>query len=347
MTQAFPTIAADPGDRSRTGFRHSQQMATGEPGPAHADREVGRTAGRRPFCAAVSRANGEPLGATASRIDHWILVEYRGAWRRDVLRGSLLSARLKDHLREQLELLRPARLLFVKQPGRRVEDGRRAFLVSSKPDEERLLGLEVEHPDDLHGVDLADALAGDPSPFGPIAHPLLVVCTHGKRDRCCALHGRPLYDALVASAPGVEVWQSSHVGGDRFAGNVVALPHGLFYGRVEPGDVPGLLATLTAGRIDLGRYRGRSAFSFPVQAAELALRESEGLPGVCDLVLLGSTRLGDEAWRIRFRTPDGATHSLDVAAEAGEPELLTCEATEPRRPRRYRVTAHRATLGRL
>jgi len=298
---------------------------------------VERAKRRRPFCSDVSRANAEPLDATASRIDQWVLVEYRGAWRRDVLGGSLLSQRLKDHLRQQLEALRPSRLLFVKQPARRAESGRKVFFARSRPGEEQLVGLEVEHYDDLCGVDLTSAVP----PGKPAPHPLLVVCTHGKRDRCCARDGRPLYDALRdAETPG-EVWQSTHVGGDRFAGNVVALPSGTFHGRVEPGDVPHLLAALVEGRVDLERYRGRSAYSFAAQAAERTLRETEDLLGLDDLVLLGSEHGGDETWRVRFRTPDGATHRLDVVAELGEPELLTCDAAEARRPRRYRVTAHR------
>ncbi len=301
---------------------------------------------RRPFCADLSRTREEPLGATASRIDHWILVEYRGAWRRDILGGSLLSPRVKAHLREHLELLRPARLLFVKQPERRAESGRRVFLASTTPGAGRLLGLDVEHQDDLHDVDLAGALAGGDGPFRPLADPVLVVCTHGKRDRCCARYGVPLYDALRAAAPPGEVWQSTHVGGDRFAGNVVALPQGTFHGRVAPDDVPGLLKAMARNRVDLDRYRGRSAYSFAVQAAEQALRETENLLGLDDLVLLGSEHRGDEAWRVRFRTPDGATHRLDVVEDLGEPELLTCEAAEPRASRHLRVAAHRTTRAR-
>lgn len=296
---------------------------------------------RRPFCSAISRALGEPLAATASRVDHWIVIEYRGAWRRDVLGGSLLSPLLKAHLREQLHALRPSRLLFVRRPDRRAESGRRVFLASSTPGAERLLGVEVEHQDDLREVDLAAALGDGPARWEAVRRPLLVVCTHGKRDRCCARYGRPLYDALCAAAPAAEVWQSTHVGGDRFAGNVVSLPHGTYHGRVEPGDVPGLVAATAAGRVDLDRYRGRSAYSFPVQAAERALREAEGLLHVDDLSLVASERRGDDAWRIRFHTPDGATHRFDVVAEPGDAELLTCDADEPRRPRHYRVTAHR------
>lgn len=300
--------------------------------------DVERPARGRPFCAAVSRANGEPLGATASRIDHWLLVEYRAAWRRDVLGGSLLSARLKDHLRAQLDALRPSRLLFVKQPKRRAETRRRVFFARSRPGEEQLVGLEVEHHDDLCGIDLTSAVP----PGEPLEHPLLVVCTHGKRDRCCAREGRPLYDALRDTGAPVEVWQSTHVGGDRFAGNVVVLPQSLFYGRVGPDDAGPLLAAHASGRLDLGHYRGRGTFPFPVQAAERALREATGLTGIDDLALLGHERRGDDTWRVRFESPDGATHRLDVVAELAEPEYLTCDAAEPRRPRRYRVTGHRA-----
>ena len=39
----------------------------------------------RPFCAEVSSAAAESLAATASRIDHWLLVEYSGMWPHDPL----------------------------------------------------------------------------------------------------------------------------------------------------------------------------------------------------------------------------------------------------------------------
>lgn len=300
------------------------------------------TPARPPFCSATASERGEPLAATASRVDHWLLVEYRGGWTRDVLSGSLLSPELKEHLRAQLASLGHARLHFVKQPERRLQPGRRVFFAGSRPGAERLFALEVEHQDDLREVDFAAALAGDGAPGTPAAGPLLVVCTHGKRDRCCARHGRPLYDALRREADPDLVWQSTHVGGDRFAGSVVLLPHGLYYGRVGPGDVGGLLAAQASGRVDLGRYRGRSAYSFPVQAAEQALRESEGLLGIDDIALVGSARRGEGAWTVRFRTPVGAVHEVDVSAtHAPEAAYLTCTSAEPQYARRHVAAAHR------
>jgi hypothetical protein len=296
---------------------------------------------RRAFCSETSRERAEPLGATASRVDHWVLVEYRGGWRRDLVDGSLLSAELKAHLREQRDALGHARLLFVRKPERRDEAGRRVFLGRSQPGEERFLELEVEHQEDLRGLDLAASLASG-SPGTPVDGPLFLVCTHGKRDRCCARYGRPLYDALRERAAPDRVWQSSHVGGDRFAGNVVVLPHGLYYGRVGSGDVDGLLAAQAAGSVVLDRFRGRSSYAFPVQAAEQAIRESAGLVGIGDVAFLGSRRLGDGITRARFEAPGATIHEVDVVGTLDdEPAFLTCGSDEPRRARRCRVVRHR------
>jgi hypothetical protein len=296
----------------------------------------------RALCAAVSSANAEPLAATASRIDNWIVLEYRGLWDRDVLGGSLLSDELKGHLREQLHLLGPSRLLFVKKPDRRAHVRRQVWFGASTPGAERFYHLEVDHLNDLQDFDFAGSLAGDGLPGVPLDHPLLVVCTHGKRDRCCAKNGRPLYDALRREAEADWVWQSTHVGGDRFAGNVVVLPQALYYGRVETGDAPLLLEAHAAGRVDLERYRGRAAYTFPVQAAEHAIREAEGLDGIGDLVFVRCERRGDDAWCVRFRVADGAQREVDVVAEeAGEPVYLTCGAAQPTRPRHFTATAIR------
>jgi len=295
----------------------------------------------RALCAAVSSANAEPLAATASRIDSWILLEYRGMWDRDVLGASLLPDELKRHIREQLHELRPSRLLFVRKPERRAHARRRVWFGTSRPGEERFFQLEVDHLEDLREFDFAAALAGGATPGVPLGHPLLVVCTHGKRDRCCAKSGRPLYDALRRATESDRVWQSTHVGGDRFAGNVVVFPHGLYYGRVGPGAVDALLEANADGRVDLEHYRGRAAYAFPVQAAEHAIREAEGLLGIRDLTLVSFRATAEDRWRVRFRA-EAAVHEVDVEAVlADEPVYLTCGAAEPTRPRRFCATAIR------
>src|SRR4029079_10991680 len=123
---------------------------------------------------------------------------------------------------------------------------------------------EIEAYDELLDLDLT--VPGSE----PVGRPLLIVCTHGKHDPCCARYGRPLYAALEGQADDGWVWQSSHVGGDRFAGNVVVLPEGLYFGRVEPADAWSLLDEYLAGPVDVQHSRGRACHTLSEQAADTA-----------------------------------------------------------------------------
>ena len=291
---------------------------------------------KRELCADVSGAAHEDLGATASRIDRWVLVEYRGLWDRDVLGGSLLSQALKEHLRDQLRKLGHSRLLFIKRPERRSHKRRMLYVGSCRPGDERFYGLEFDNHDDLVGYDFASALLEGSTPGVPVEHPLFVVCTHGKRDRCCAVYGRPLYDALQGELDEDWVWQATHVGGDRFAGNVVVLPGGLYFGRVRPEAAAPLADKYLADEIDLEHYRGRCWYPFPAQAAEHTLRVELGLTGIRELDFAHAERDGDR-WQIAFRTRDGAVHERTVVSELGELTYMTCDADRLQRPRTYRA----------
>jgi hypothetical protein len=303
--------------------------------------------GNRPLCADVSRAHAEPLGATASRVDHWLLVEYRHLWSRDPVAGSGLPDEAKAHLRRQLRALPNARLLFVRRPGRDQPESFSVFFGRSLESERRFFRAEIASYGDLPGLDFAGALVGGAAVGDPLAHPLLVVCTHGKRDRCCAKYGRPLYDEVAAEADPDWVWQSTHVGGDRFAGNLVCLPEGLYFGRVGRPDVWSLLDEYLAGRIDLDRYRGRSCYGFAVQAAERHVREATGRTEVDALRLAHAERTGEHTWTVRFRVePRDEVHEVDVVgALADEPTHLTCASMSPQRPRRHIASAHRVLTG--
>ena len=280
----------------------------------------------RPLCAETSRADAEQLAATASRVERWLLLEYRGLWAHDAVDDSTLSAEVKAYLRAERRRSPHTRILFVRRTERRSQDGLRALVAQTTEDDRSLRRLELERYEDLLELDLATA--GD-----PVAHPLFLVCTHGKHDRCCAKYGRPLYDAVREQVDEDWVWQSTHVGGDRFAGNLVVLPDGVYYGRVEPSEAWPLLESALAGEIYLPRYRGRSCHSFPVQAAERAVREETGLLGVGDVRFVGGART-ERGWRVRLAAAK-VVYEVDVRREEGEPTHLTCSAVELRRPKRF------------
>ena len=96
----------------------------------------------------------------------------------------------------------------------------------------------------------------------------------------------PLYEALGDHLPAASLWQASHLGGHRFAPNMVVLPSGVQLGRVSVAEAAGVAAALAAGRIPLDHYRGRTLYDAPVQAAEIAVRRALALDGVGDLRLV-------------------------------------------------------------
>jgi hypothetical protein len=291
----------------------------------------------RPFCAETAREVGEPLAATASRIEHWLLIEHTSYWPYEPLDAAVFAGPLREHLSAQLDALPRARLLLVKQPGRRREGGLQVFHGRTTEAGGRFHRIEVDSHADLLDLDLARP-AGE-----PLEHPLLLVCTHGIRDRCCARFGQALLRELLREADPDWLWQATHVGGDRFAGNLVILPEGIYYGRVDRDDVAPILASHRAGRIELLRYRGRSCYPFAVQAAEGHVRRLTGLTGIADLTLLSTRRDARERFTVELLAEPAATvHEVEVGVELGEPVLLTCKADEPQRPRHYVVRAHRA-----
>lgn len=277
---------------------------------------------RRAFCSEDSRAGAEPVAATASRVDHWILVEYRGRWAHDAVDGSGLSDEVKRHLREVAAARPHTKLLFVRRPGRVATDGPVVVWGSSPERGGALFRTELRGYDDLLELDPV-------RPGEPLGHPLLLVCTHGKHDRCCARYGRPLFEALGELADEGWVWQSSHVGGDRFAGNLVVLPEGIYFGRVDPADAAAVLEEYVAGRVRLDVYRGRCAYGFAEQAAERTVRDATGLRGVDDLELVRH-----EGPLVSFRA-GGRVYDVELEPAPGELTYLTCSAEELRRPRRY------------
>jgi hypothetical protein len=219
-----------------------------------------------------------------------------------------------------------ARVLFIRRGGRRPREGLLAFVARTTATERELRRLELERYDDLIGLDFSSAGA-------PVDDPLFLVCTHGKHDRCCARFGRPLYDAVCELVDEDWAWQCSHVGGDRFAGNVVTLPDGVYSGRVEPSDVLAVVEAALQGRVHLPHYRGRSCYGFAAQAAERAVREATGLLGVDD-VLVRRLEPEGSGWRAQVSAA-GTDYDVDVRVEAGVPTHLTCATEQLKRPKRY------------
>jgi hypothetical protein len=130
--------------------------------------------------------------------------------------------------------------------------------------------------------------------------------------------------ARLATAYPDQTWECSHLGGDRFAGNVLVLPDGLGFGWVDPARAPALLDDLAHDLLDLDLLRGRATLSMPAQYAEIHLRRELAERRADAVRHTGSRRDGDEVVST-FEVAD-ATYDVRVLSTLGDPAALTCRA---------------------
>lgn len=295
------------------------------------------------YCSDLSRGFAEKTYGTASVGDVWVLIEYPFPWGVKALQDSDLSAAIKAHLTGIVKTTPRARLLFIKRD-RKPVDGLTVFVVHCREHKPTTTRLRINDYEQLLDIDLALITSrADSSEAGDSDHPLYLVCTHGRRDKCCAKFGYPLYKSL--SNTSAAVWQSSHVGGDRFAANLVCFPHGLFYAHMTEESGRLCLEEYESGRLVLDKYRGRACYQYPVQAAEYFIRTEGGIIGLDELRHLGCERRAERQWSVRFASKDGGTiyearvRSINSAFQS----YATCHATQEKSVIQYQLDDYRAT----
>ena len=179
-------------------------------------------------CSHASEAAGEPLLGTASTITNWLLVEHPGPWGERALHGARLPDGLGATLLGRERELR-IRVLLIRRHGRAAGGAPACFAIHTGPDRPWMERADLNDARDVAALDLDALGSGRSVGLTPVDTALFAVCTHGRRDPCCAERGRPLASALSQAYPD-QTWESTHIGGDRFAGNMIAFPHGFYLG---------------------------------------------------------------------------------------------------------------------
>lgn len=279
------------------------------------------------ICTTASRDLDEPLIGTAATARTWLLLEQPGPWGATALTSSHLDPELGRAL-EAAANGTGVRIALIRRPGRHADRGapatRQVYAAHTVPGTTWLRSATTAEPERLLDLDLATLGMGDPHSFDitlqgqhHTGDPLGFVCTNGKRDRCCALLGRPL--AAELSSSGVDgVWEVTHLGGHRFAPTLLVLPFGYIYGRTQAPDVKEVLQGVREGRVVIEGCRGRSAWERPAQAAELAVRASAHEYSA-DALTVVRTRGAAPCWEVTVAHADGRLWRVVVAQGASLP----------------------------
>lgn len=251
------------------------------------------------FCSAASRGADEAqFGTAAAGVDAWFALEYDGEWASNAWEAASVPAGVRAHVDAWVAATAGARVQLIRQPTRRGSDDVVLLLANTRQDRPTLAEYRLPTIDALAQIDLRAAIAElragrlPPGAAAP-AQPVVLVCTNGKRDRCCAKWGTPAYEAL-ATDERVQTWQTTHLGGHRFAATMVWLPAGICHGRVAPADLEDLVTDVTTGQIGpLALLRGRTSLAEAGQAAEYLCRQEQGLFGLDDVVIERVKQEGD------------------------------------------------------
>lgn len=275
-------------------------------------------------CSETARRRGDPCFASAPPAQQWLLLEHPGPWGRHILTDAGLDrdvARALGGWAQQAG----SRVLLIRRPGsRQPQRARHWCWADARPGREQLRWGTYTDDGDVLGVLRTPEALGQPS-----AEPVYLVCAHGKHDVCCAMRGRPVAAALAAPYPG-RTWECSHVGGDRFAANLVLLPYGLYYGQVSPTDATEIVEAHEHGRLVLPWLRGHSSLPAPVQAAQHFVRSATGETGIACYPSLSCEPTGPDEWTVRLAGSDGRPVTVVVRARMHDTdEPLTCAATGP------------------
>lgn len=246
-------------------------------------------------CSAASAEDEEPLAGTAPTDTELLLVEAPGPWGHDALSENRLPAPVREHLAG----LEGIKVLLLRRPGGSGGPGTRVYRARREGLGFKVTTTVVPLAEDLLDLDLES--------LSPHAGPLWLVCTNGRRDRCCAEIGRPIADVLSRRWP-EGTWETTHLGGHRFSGTLLALPTGFTLGRLDAANVTAHCEALERGEVPIEHCRGRAGRPGAAQVKELH-------------VLAGGS-------------PDD-----DVLAHPGPPRRQSCGSDKVKETTRYEISS--------
>jgi hypothetical protein len=302
-------------------------------------------------CADAARERADPLAGSAPPTRRWLLLEHPGPWRIEAIAGAGIDPGVLSVLTRRAGT--DTRTLLVCRPGRIDRLAPRRWILTGF-DSPTVTGQWLQDQDLLDAanalVSTSEVAVHEPEPTNResmIPKSMILVCTHGVHDVCCALRGRPVASALASRWPEL-VWECSHVGGDRFAPNLVVLPDGFYYGNLDPESALATVESHLGGTVLPDRLRGMAQFVPPVQAAVIAASQRYGPLGPSDVTVGETEHIGPHHGHgsetfvdlvIEPRQRRARVHVLSVRRADAQ---LTCRAARATPATEYRIIDFRA-----
>lgn len=277
------------------------------------------------FCSDLAWEHGIPLLGTATQGDIWFLLQYRGSWGSKAFEESTIPEDVKAYLSSFNTANKRLRILLLRQGPTESTAGITFFIGQTSAIKPRLYEYQLDQYEDILNLDLQNMALGKPGDPVHLRHkPLYLVCTNGRRDKCCSVYGPEVYQAMAQEA-GKAVWQSSHIGGHNQAPIMLFFPHGVNYGHATPSEARRLVQAYQQGRIVLHHYRGRVCYDNHLQAAEHFWREQTGVLDLPGMKILSETQMGDDQWAVSLQGVDDEVINIQLVQRKSDFSIpITC-----------------------
>jgi hypothetical protein len=272
-------------------------------------------------CSAAALQRGDPQAGTAPVASRWLLVEHQGPWARKPTDTEPLFGAVGAEVDARAASF-GGKVLLVRRPGRRIPGAEEHHWFAVDTVRRTWVRGTWRTATDL--LEAARSLGATLSSSHEDAEPMVLVCTHGIRDACCAVRGRPIVNTLARAFPD-QVWETTHLGGHRFAGTLLSLPDGACFGRLDPATAVQVVGAHRQGRTDPAHLRGTTRWDPPVQAALVAALEVHG-PASADDLVPGLVEVDGERTMVEVlgRAPLPERTVVDVVTEALPDAALSC-----------------------
>lgn len=276
------------------------------------------------FCSVLSKQRDDYLPGSASTYNKLLLVEYDQPWTHKAFIDSNINPLVKKYISDFTHLNKVK--LFLVKNAESNKSNIRIFAFNLDQDKNFQHSIILSNYEEMLSVNLGSLFENNTQPANEIFY---LVCTNGKKDKCCSKFGLPVYRELVKRNK--NVWQCTHVGGDRFAPNIIVLPQSLYFGHIMINEIPDFISATENRSIYYTRYRGRSIYRNYEQAAEYFLLRFLNNFSTSAFKLTSSEKITENISAVVFcNQADNCLYRVDVERGLStEKNFLTCTAIIP------------------
>lgn len=286
-------------------------------------------------CAVEALVRGDRQEGTAPRAHGWVLIEHPGPWPFGGFAELDMAVEVQHVVRHAAQSA-GMRILLIRRHGRQSGDREAVWGVLR-------YDAQGEHRQEWgtwsDESDLTQIAAAIERPGTAGLPPVHLVCTHGVHDACCAIRGRPVARALTEQWPD-DTWECSHVGGDRYAANLLVAPHGVYFGNVTPDEAIAAVDLLRRGLVAADHLRGYTDLPAPEQFAVAEALQRFGPAGRHAIQVRSATHSGDR-WTVLLECTPPLPGRLAIVLRcyAKPAAQLTCLAPAPTRALAYETVS--------